>query len=253
MAAQLSRVATQLIPIPKGRPKMVVPQVIGDVDSIVTQELRSALGQSNLIVVDLCPWESVVPSRLQWSMESTTDQTIDSAASWHIPYALCCRVTNWVVDSNKVQDLSIELRLINVETRQEIYSQEISYADCEPSPSERVFGVSKQGEQQWVSPQSVVSQPSTVSAERKLASFGTWIVVNLMLPWLGASFLTRAMRAHAPMTGLGLALGYLAVVLVSAWYLWGGFQSPWITTIALLLLAWPWLYYLEFVCRKLSD
>lgn len=129
MASQLSRHASLSIPIPDGRPKMVIAQVIGDYHGILTKQLRQAIERRNVAIVDLAPWQSLVPGRLQWLLEQSAESATTEAAKLCVPYLLSCRILDWPLGSDTSRDLRLEVKLVAVESRTILYENTWSLSD----------------------------------------------------------------------------------------------------------------------------
>ncbi len=254
MAAQVCRQAALAIPIPDGRPMVAIAQANGDFDGIVTKQLRLALERRNATVIDLAPWDSVMPTRLKWSLETTPERATANAAARNVPYVVSCRVDEWVTDPVASQNLNVHLSLIDVAQNVFLYQNEFSLADCENSPNDRTDGIltSVEGTEDRSDALTGIV-PSVNEINKRILLFAAWLVGGLALPWLGSNFITMAMRSHSNLAGFALVAIYLGAVAGAAWFTWGQFESRWVTGAVLAVLSSAWLGYFEFVCRSVSD
>ncbi len=130
MAQKLSRQVSLALPIPPGRPKVTIAPVVGDYYGLMAQQLIQAVERRNVSVVDIAPWNSAIPARLQWVTEKAPESSATDAAKLNVPYLISCRVIQWSMESGSDKgELTVEVSLIDVQQRTIIYQNQLSLSD----------------------------------------------------------------------------------------------------------------------------
>ena len=252
MARQVCANAAQQLQLPHARSRIVVGRCHGDVDNIVTDELRLAIGRRNTVVVDVMPWDTFAPAFLWPAADLTLEENVHLAKSHAVPYLIFCQIEQWTIAPGEELILTIKLSLVDVEQVVVLQTDSFTYQPNGNAVADQIVtGRDNLAPRDSLNFQ--VSSNNSPISYGKLLAFATWLVVCLTVPWFGQEFITTALRSQSNLTGVGLILGYLFVVATTGWLTWADFDSKWLTATLLCGVALPWLSYFEFVCRSVAQ
>lgn len=251
MAPPLCAVAARNVPLPDERIRLVVGRCHGDVDTIVTNELRQALARRNVVVVDATPWDIFSPMFVWPAVDLSLEENIALAKSHQVPYLIFSTVEHWSIAPGEERRLTIRVALVDVLQGVILYSHSFTQGPKQQTTAAATVNARSHHETA-AAPTLLAEQSSPETPSFQLLTFGVWVVICLLTPWLGQDYIVTALRSQSNSTSATLILGYLLVVITTGWFTWADFDSKWLTATLLFGVALPWLSYFEFVCRSVA-
>ncbi len=107
MAASVTNLIANALPIPEGRPTIAVAQLEGDFQGTVSEQLYSAVEAKDVVVTALVPGGSLLPTALLPSHGRATERVVELANMVGADFVVGGRVVSWRVDTGRRLEINV--------------------------------------------------------------------------------------------------------------------------------------------------
>lgn len=241
--AALARQIALKLPLPDGRPRIIVAPFTGDESQLLARKCREWLGRKNVQMQSPAAWDqlsSVLASTPPALDAATAVERYGSAAPG--AYAVLGQVVEWSTYPERDARLTARIRLVNLENGAILHNRVFSVPENEEYPSIGDTFVAQFG-----------SGGETWGWRTFFLGLTAWIGLVFVAPWLCAGVIGPLLARESNLVNAGLLSVLVILATAAAWACWTRGCSGDVRILATVLAGAVSIPYLGYACGLMNE